>query len=974
MWWDKRKVLFTVVGILWSLFLGSSKASSLVDGDFWEMVFQRHGSIMLLIDTESGQIVNANEAAAAFYGYSVEELQSMSIQRIHLYSPDDVARERRAAANEERNYFVFPHRLANGEIRTVEVHSYPVDEEQALLFSVITDITAREAAEQELLETNARLRRAEMITGLGSWEFRLSDDKLFLSEGAEKILGLVSGAPLPDLYQITLPQYNTLREQALQDLIEKNIPYDLEMKLERVEDGAIIDIRSMGEYDPTTNSVFGVLLDITEQKAAERALALSNKRRLYSLWGFALAQLLIIIVLIINILQRRKAQQETRQNLQRNESLVRILQHSTDSAEELLDYALTESITLTASALGYIYLYNEEANQFTLNTWSHNTQLAGTVTDTDAADQLTHIAPWEDAVRQRQTVTVNDFVARNSLKRNLTRFMTLPIFDQGKIVAVIGLANKQTNYDDMDIWQVTLLMNGLWASLERKRSETALKEEKERLRTTLLSVGDGVIATDRHGRVEIINEVAQHLTGWSGTEALGQPFGQVFKIIDEQTREKRENPLLEVLSSGTPKSLSNHTLLASKSGGERAIAYSAAPIRNSEGEVTGAVLVFRDVTEEQMRVERIEYLSYHDQLTGLYNRRFFEEKLQNFDTDEYLPLSIVMADLNALKLVNDTFGHAVGDRLLRRTAQVMKRVCGEKDIIARWGGDEFVLLLPKTTEQEAEEKAKRIQEALQTETVESMPISMALGWHTKTDSSEDVSAVFKKAENHMYRAKLFQGSGIRSETIQALMVALYETNQREEEHSKRVSLLSQHLGRALGLSDEESKELAITGLFHDIGKIAIDEAILNKPSRLTEDEWKEIMRHPEVGYRLLGAVQDMEDIASYVLAHHERWDGLGYPKGIQGKEIPLQSRIVAIADAYDAMVSERPYRKSLAKQQAIEELEKNAGKQFDPEILDTCIRAITIWDEATAGFEPRQGGDDSAASECRAIQPQIRDF
>ncbi len=182
------------------------------------------------------------------------------------------------------------------------------------------------------------------------------------------------------------------------------------------------------------------------------------------------------------------------------------------------------------------------------------------------------------------------------------------------------------------------------------------------------------------------------------------------------------------------------------------------------------------------------------------------------------------------------------------------------------------------------------------------------------------------------------------------MVALYETNKREEQHSKRVSALSQHLGRELGLSDAEVKELGITGLFHDIGKIAIEESVLNKPGRLTDDEWKEIMRHPEVGYRLLDAVQDMKDIAYYVLFHHERWDGLGYPKGVQGEEIPLQSRIVAIADAYDAMISERPYKKHVSEEEAIEELRKNAGKQFDPNIVDACVKAILNWDEIGAGF------------------------
>ncbi len=914
----------------------------------WAGAFNNHGSIMLLVETESGKIVNANEAAASFYGYSVEQLKSMYIDKIHMYTPEEVAQERRAAANEERNFFIFPHRLASGEVRTVEVYSYPIDEEQSLLFSVISDITARVEAEGELLEKNARLRRAEMITGLGSWEFRLSDDRLILSDGAEQILGLASGGPIPDLHEITLPEYREVRERALQALLEENIPYDIELRLRRPVDGVIIDVHSIGEYDLETDSVFGTLHDITERKVTERELEKSRQRWLYSLAFFLFVQLVVIIALVINILQRRKAQQEIRQNLQRNESLVRILQHPTTSMQELLDYALAESLELTSSKFGYIYLYCDEKKEFTLSTWSHDVMGQCRIIDRETIYQLDKTGVWGEAVRQKKPVIVNDFAKTNSLKKGypaghvgLTKFMTLPIFDQGKIVAVIGLANKETDYNDMDIWQITLLMNGVWAGLERKKSEIALKEEKERLRATLLSVGDGVIATDRDGRVEMINKVAQELTGWSSKEALGKPFFQVFNAINEDTREECEDPVETVLNSGKTIGLANHILLLSKHGAEKPIADSAAPIMSIDGEITGAVLVFRDVSEEKKRLEEIEYLSYHDHLTGLHNRRYFEKKREELDDFRDLSVSIIMADLDGLKLVNDTFGHATGDRLLRKVAQILKSTCRGDEIIARWGGDEFIVVIPGANSREAEKLVSRIKKALQKETVNSIPISMSLGWSTKTESTEDIDTVFKRAENHMYRAKLYQSSGFRGETIQALMVALCEKNPREEQHSKRVSALCKRLAKEVGLSDQEVNELGIVGLFHDIGKIAIDEQILNKAGVLTENEWKEMIRHPEVGYRLLGAVPDLTDIATYVLAHHERWDGSGYPKGIKGKDIPLQSRIVAVVDAYDAMVSERPYKKSLTKGQAIEELRNNAGTQFDPDIVKVFVEAMS---------------------------------
>lgn len=348
----------------------------------------------------------------------------------------------------------------------------------------------------------------------------------------------------------------------------------------------------------------------------------------------------------------------------------------------------------------------------------------------------------------------------------------------------------------------------------------------------------------------------------------------------------------------------------------------------------------RDVSGRKQMEQKLEYLSYHDQLTGLYNRRFFEDELKRLDNEESLPLTIVMADVNGLKLINDSFGHAMGDELLSKVAQVLKKGCRANDIIARLGGDEFIILLPKTDSYEGEQIVRYIRELALKEKVGTINISISFGWETKNSYEDIVGEVLKKAEDNMYKKKLFESPSMRGKTIKAIINTLHEKNKREEQHSHRVSLLCKSMGEALGFNEREIDELKTVGLLHDIGKIAIEENILNKPGRLTIDEYQEIRRHPEIGYRILSTVNDMSEMAEYVLAHHEMWNGEGYPKGLKGEEIPIQSRIIAIVDSYDAMTSERSYRSALPEAFAVEELQKNAGIQFDPQLIKVFIKKV----------------------------------
>lgn len=368
-------------------------------------------------------------------------------------------------------------------------------------------------------------------------------------------------------------------------------------------------------------------------------------------------------------------------------------------------------------------------------------------------------------------------------------------------------------------------------------------------------------------------------------------------------------------------------------------------VRNNRHEVIG---ITRNITAAKLSRERIEYLSYHDQLTGLYNRHFFEDELLRLDKPDNLPLCLMMADVNGLKLINDTFGHGIGDQLLSRVALVLQEACGQQGTIARMGGDEFVILVPHCNVTETKRLVERIQKLSGREKVGSIDLSISLGWGIKTAAHEDVQEVLKRAETKMYKQKLFEGPSIRGNTIHAIITTLNEKNKREELHSHRVSSLCRQFAMALNFSDQEIQEFESVGLLHDIGKIAIDEAILNKPGKLTDAEYEEMKRHPEIGYRILSTVNDMAEMAEVVLNHHERWDGKGYPRGLKGERIPLQSRMIAIADTYDAITSDRSYRNKRTDLQACEEIRKNAGSQFDPQLVEPFIKVVCAADRFSA--------------------------
>ncbi len=358
---------------------------------------------------------------------------------------------------------------------------------------------------------------------------------------------------------------------------------------------------------------------------------------------------------------------------------------------------------------------------------------------------------------------------------------------------------------------------------------------------------------------------------------------------------------------------------------------------NGDIEIVG---VSRNIDKRKQAEERVLYLSYHDQLTGLYNRRFYEEELLRLDTPRNLPIALIMADVNGLKLINDAYGHQIGDMVLKEFAEILKNECRHDEIASRVGGDEFVILFSKTDRTSVETIVKRLNAAIARVQIDNIILSVSMGYAIKTDLHDDLTDVFKRAEDAMYQHKLTISPSIKKATIELIVNSIYERNHHEVIHSQLVCDYCQAIGRELGFENEALSQLGLAGLRHDIGEIAIDTAILNKSEKLSEAEWAEIRRHPEIGYHILRSVNELAEIAKFVLEHHERWDGKGYPKGLKADEITLQGRIIAIADAYCTMTTNRPYRRALTEEEAINEIQKCSGRQFDEALARIFVEKV----------------------------------
>ncbi len=469
---------------------------------------------------------------------------------------------------------------------------------------------------------------------------------------------------------------------------------------------------------------------------------------------------------------------------------------------------------------------------------------------------------------------------------------------------------------------------------KRKQSEEALQKSEEKYRSIFEHSPLGIFHFDTKGVITDCNENFANIIGSSQEVLVG------FNMLEMMKNIKVVEAIQKTLEGGTAKYEGiYHSVTAEK---ETPVRVLFAPLFSLDKKVMGGAGIIEDITERKNYQEKLEYLSMHDKLTGLYNRALFEEEIKRLENSREYPITIMSCDVDGLKIINDTIGHDKGDILLKTCSKILEKSLRKSDIIARIGGDEFALVLPLADQIKGEKIAERIEHnvKIHNEQNQSLPLSISIGITTVADKKISLTKALQEADEKMYHQKLIQKKSSRSQIIHSLMAALGEKDYITEGHSQRLAVYCEKMGKKLNLTSGTIADLNLLAQVHDLGKVGIPDHILQKEEPLTEEERDTMYKHPEKGYRIAAASPDLAGVADLILKHHERWDGTGYQLGIKGTEIPIECRILAIADAYDAMTNKRPYSKAKSKEEAVEELKRCSGTQFDPELVGIFLSIL----------------------------------
>lgn len=483
-----------------------------------------------------------------------------------------------------------------------------------------------------------------------------------------------------------------------------------------------------------------------------------------------------------------------------------------------------------------------------------------------------------------------------------------------------------------------------------ERQEKKLRDSIRLQEDIIQFLPDATFVVDRQGVVLFWNRAMEEMTGIKAEEMIGKgnceyaiPFYHsrrpiLVDLILEYNESIAQSYGLSIKREGKD-TLKVEDFHLNSGSSEKYLSIKASPLYNFKGEVIGAIESIRDVTSRREAETQLRFVAEHDSVTGLYNRSYFEKEIEHCEITAGIMTGLIVSDVDGLKLVNDTLGHQEGDRLLKQSAEIFQEACPPNSVITRIGGDEFCVIVRDTSVQELYATLRKIDRLIREYNNNDpiIPLSISNGIAYSDDPQENLLQLFKEAEENMYYEKLFHSQSVRSKVVDVLTKALEARDYLTEGHADRLCLIVEKIACALKMPEQKINSLRLFARFHDIGKVGISDAILFKPGKLTADQFEEMKKHSEIGYCIAQSTPDLVHISDWILKHHEWWNGNGYPFGLIGDCIPLECRILAIADAYDSMSNDRPYRKALPYPERIRELKRFAGIQFDPELVKVFL-------------------------------------
>lgn len=462
---------------------------------------------------------------------------------------------------------------------------------------------------------------------------------------------------------------------------------------------------------------------------------------------------------------------------------------------------------------------------------------------------------------------------------------------------------------------------------EQTNARERLAASEERFRYLANSAADAIITVDERGAITFWNKAAEAIFGYSADQAMQE---KIDLIIPKRFLSRTSGRLDQLFaktaagSGGRPVEL-----MGRRQGGiEFPVELSFSTWVTREGSFLTAII--RDISERKEAERQLKYLSFHDPLTGLYNRAYFEEEMSRMEKSRFRSMGLILADVDGLKLINDTMGHKTGDGLLVVMAGIIKDNCRVGDMVARIGGDEFAVLLPNCEKAMVDGICQRIRETTSQYSQQNpeLPLSLSVGYAVRKLEETNISEVYREADNNMYREKVKNHDVL----VKGFIEALERRNLLDPGKAAALEELMLDLAIAAGVPHHHLSEISLLARYHDIGSALLAGGNASTGEAPGPDD--EQKRHPEIGYHIAMSTPYLSSIADWILKHHECWNGKGYPLGVRGEDIPLESRILALAEAY--VESAGPPEKQTAEscRQALGEIRKEAGRRYDPRLAE----------------------------------------